>query len=604
MISFSINKRIKGGLYLIKRNLLKSYLAIGIMFLFVISMILPNVIGRTSDQLKSSDIKIQENLLQKTSGEGLMNSSWPMFHHDVRHTGRSPYGPIDYQPAVKWKFNTDEGGSYSSPAIDENETIYIGADDFHRSFFSIYPNGIEKWQFDAGHWVDSSPALSTDGTIYFGSNNHYLQALWPNGTIKWMFDMGDWVFSSPTICPDGTIYVGSFNHYFYAMNRDGTERWHFVTGNTILSSAAIDDNGIIYFGSHDTYLYALYPNGTLDWRYKTNDRIKGSPSIGDDGTIYVCSWDSYLYAITPNGMLKWKFGTSDGTETSPAIASDGTIYIGSSSGKLFSVTPTGIENWHFQTGNEILSSPAIDKYGTIYCGSLDGNFYALNPDGTLRWKFNTGNSIDSSPAIGGDGTIYIANWAGDFYAFGRGELQADANGPYTGYANVNIQFTGTVYGGILPYTYHWDFGDGHTSNTQNPTHNYTTIGNYTASFTVTDNEGNSSSDTATVTIQYEPPSVIIIKPGYGLYIMDKRIFYVHKTVIIGRITIEADAHEQPFGIDRVEFLIDNKLKATDTTAPYSWTWRTLSFGKHNLMVTAYDNSGSSASSSINILKIF
>ncbi len=29
----------------------------------------------------------------QSSDDGLMNSSWPMFHHDARHTGRSVFGP-------------------------------------------------------------------------------------------------------------------------------------------------------------------------------------------------------------------------------------------------------------------------------------------------------------------------------------------------------------------------------------------------------------------------------------------------------------------------------------------------------------------------------
>jgi outer membrane protein assembly factor BamB len=391
-------------LILIERNLSKNFFVL----LCILFLLIPLTTGQNGDSIDSLQKEIKSmKTIQIESNGGLQNSSWPMFHHDVRHTGRSPYGPDGNWPIIKWKFRMD-GLTVSSPAIDENGTIYIGAEDFHKSFFAINPDGSEKWRFDAGHWVDSSPAIAADGTVYFGTHNHYLQALWPNGALKWMFDMSDWVLSSPTIGADGTIYIGSFDNYFYAMNPDGTQQWRFNTGFYVLSSAAVDDNGIIYFGSHDMYLYALYPNGTLAWRYKTSNRIKGSPSIGDDGTIYVCSWDNYLYALAPNGTLKWKFGTGSSTETSPAIASDGTIYIGSYDGLLFSITPEGSENWRFQTGNGIYSSPVTDTYGIIYCGSYDGNLYALNPNGTLRWKFNAGDSIESSVAIGKDGTIYIA----------------------------------------------------------------------------------------------------------------------------------------------------------------------------------------------------
>ena len=72
---------------------------------------------------------------------GLQDSAWPMFGHDTKHTGRSPYGPnIGNTPVIRWKFWMD-GSVISSPAIDENGTIYIGAQDFHESFFAINPDG-------------------------------------------------------------------------------------------------------------------------------------------------------------------------------------------------------------------------------------------------------------------------------------------------------------------------------------------------------------------------------------------------------------------------------------------------------------------------------
>jgi len=73
-------------------------------------------------------------------------------------------------------------------------------------------------------------------------------------------------------------------------------------------------------------------------------------------------------------------------------------------------------------------------------------------------------------------------------------LEVDAGGPYEGLVGETIEFTGTATGGVPPYEYLWDFGDGKTSNKQNPTHIYMTAGNYTITLTVTDKKGNSSSD--------------------------------------------------------------------------------------------------------------
>ena len=107
----------------------------------------------------------------------LAGTPWPMFHHDLQHTGRSPYlGP--QSPTLAWKFRT---------ASD----------------------------------VNSSPAIGADGTIYFGSRDNYLYALNPDGTLWWKFRTGDAVRSSPAIGEDGTIYVGSDDGYLYAINDSG-----------------------------------------------------------------------------------------------------------------------------------------------------------------------------------------------------------------------------------------------------------------------------------------------------------------------------------------------------------------------------------------------
>ncbi len=78
---------------------------------------------------------------------------------------------------------------------------------------------------------------------------------------------------------------------------------------------------------------------------------------------------------------------------------------------------------------------------------------------------------------------------------------AEANGPYTGTPGVIINFIGSASGGNAPYSYAWNFGDGGTSSLANPSHAYTNPGSYTATLTVTDNTGKTSSpDSALVSV--------------------------------------------------------------------------------------------------------
>ena len=191
---------------------------------------------------------------ESAEAAGLADSPWPMFHGNLRHTGLSPYDTSGNTGTLKWKYQTE-------------------------------------------YWVDSSPAIGSDGTIYAGSYDDYTYAINPDGTLKWRYQTGGGVVSSPAIGSDGTIYVGSADNYTYAINPDGTLKWRYQTGGGVVSSPAIGSDGTIYVGSADNYTYAINPDGTLKWRYQTGGGVVSSPAIGSDGTIYVGSYDDYLYAL-------------------------------------------------------------------------------------------------------------------------------------------------------------------------------------------------------------------------------------------------------------------------------------------------------------------
>jgi len=548
-----------------------------------------------------------------SSTGGPMNSSWPMYCHDVRHTSRSPYSTANNPYIEKWRFSTISGFWIgTSPTISSDGTIYF-ADSVY--LYALYTNGTLKWANRINeNIIGSTQAIDENGTIYIGTWDYILHAIYPNGTTKWRFNAQGIIADSPAIAKDGTIYFGNTIGRIWALNPNRTVKWYYDAGDApLFSSPAIGEDGTVYIGSSDHYIYALYSNGMLRWRFMTGGEIHGDPSIAPDGTIYITSYDGYLYGLYSNGTQRWKIPVGWGSQSNSAIAADGTIYIGGD--KLYAVYSNGTMRWVFDLGSERWighSSPAISADGTIYVGVIigdghGGELLGVNPDGTERLrKYIATDGIENSPAIASDGTIYIPvdDFYGDLVAIGRGPIIVDAHGPYSGNYQQPIQFTGTVYGGIPPYGCHWDFGDGQTSNEQNPTHNYSVVGNYTATFTVTDSEGNSSSDTATVTVTYAPPSVTITKPVNGLYLKDTRILPIRKCIIFGQITIEADAHQEPYGIARVEFFIDGKLKATDTEAPYSWAWNSLAFFKHTITVTAYDTSGKSVQASIIVSKFF
>jgi PKD repeat protein len=78
--------------------------------------------------------------------------------------------------------------------------------------------------------------------------------------------------------------------------------------------------------------------------------------------------------------------------------------------------------------------------------------------------------------------------------------------PISGNAPLAASFSGTPSGGLLPYTYAWSFGDGATSNVQNPAHTYSAAGSYSAGLIVTDANGVQAASTTLSIVAIGPLS--------------------------------------------------------------------------------------------------
>jgi outer membrane protein assembly factor BamB len=419
--------------------MIKKTFAIEIILLLIFTTVPPMVVG--------FDTKPVETLTQNVDYQ--MDSPWPMFRHDLKHTGLTQYtGPPT--STMAWNYTTSDG-IVSSAAIASDGTIYVGVgwnlskvEDPH--LYALNPNGSLKWKYMAPDGFFSSPSIGTEGTIYISCLDDSLYAIEDMATygkLKWKKNLDSFFnLCSPAVWTDGTIHIGSPSYKYYKINPDGSFKWSYDTGWCIISSPAIDEDGIVYIGSKDHYLYAFEADeNKLKWKFPTGKFYDGhlvdsSPAIGPDGTIYVGT-DPYgaagqkpiivetnFWAVTPNGTLKWVFETEDGVESSPAIGPDGTIYFGSYDGYLYAVTDNGdkgILKWKFKTDGPIDGSPIVDGDGIIYFGSRDSILYALYPNGTVKWMFKAKDGFESSPSIDGNGYLYIGSFDGNLYCIGTGQ---------------------------------------------------------------------------------------------------------------------------------------------------------------------------------------
>ncbi|WP_292385116.1 PQQ-binding-like beta-propeller repeat protein [Methanoculleus sp. UBA430] len=359
-----------------------------------------------------------------TDADTPAGSAWPMYGHDLRHTGLSPYTGPEF-PVQLWSHKASSA-FYVQPVLGADGTVYAGSR--NRVFYAINSNGTLKWSYTVPNQIYTAAAIDNEGTVYFGNKDAKIYAVNPDGTLKWTFTTGSAVSSAPAIGADGTIYAGSGDMKLYAVNPDGTEKWSYATGGAVSSAPAIGADGTIYVGSADTNLYAINPDGSLKWSYTTGGAVNTAPAIGADGTIYTGSADGSLYAINPDGTPKWSYATG-GAVTTPAIGPDGTIYAGSASKTINAVNPDGTLKWFYTTTGTLTTAPAIDAAGTVYIASSDRNdryLYAIRSDGTLKWKFLNPVSprFFDAPSIGADGTIYIGSSGTQVHAIGSTDAPA------------------------------------------------------------------------------------------------------------------------------------------------------------------------------------
>jgi outer membrane protein assembly factor BamB len=368
----------------------------------------------------------------------LANSSWPMFHGGLQHTGRTTIvGPATN--ALKWP--TPYQGSdkiKASPAVGLDGTVYVA---IGYSLCAIDPShGTEKPGWEGcfpliGDATMSAPAIDHAGNVYYGARDNRLYSIASDGTQNctyWIRNDGD-VRTSPAIGPDGTIYFsGTWNGLVHAVRPDCSLRWTYTAGAGILwSSPAISpncnpsqiENCTLYIGDTKGRLHAINAaTGVKRWNKPL--KLQGlnrssSPAIGADGTIYMGT-TAGVSAVNPNGTLHWFSDTLGYVEATPAIGANGTIYVGTTTGRTFyAISATGTKLWTYKSipADAFPTSPLIDGNDNIYV-SVGKKVLSLTKNGVKRWEHATGNFINSSPAIGADGTLYIGSSDHKLYAFG------------------------------------------------------------------------------------------------------------------------------------------------------------------------------------------
>lgn len=404
------------------------------------------------------DFALKNNIYAK-----LQDSPWPVYRHDLKHTGRTPYKFSDSGTGkvirTNWKFKCD-GSIYSSAAIDKDGKIYFGCsfgilESSEGYFYSLDPDGTLNWKFKADSGIMSSPCIMESGHVFFICNNSpppydpsegYLYCLNPDGTLRWkkLIHNQPVSYSSPIVTEEGEIIlaVGAIGYGYqtmvYSFNVNGKTNWTCLplgSANSLVNnSPAVDNNGFIYITSEDSWLNKIDKNGNLvEWFNYDFDSTKGdytTPSIDKDNRVYIAPYEydanAFAYAMCFTNMERfWLHGMGaspdvwEAAKRSVSIGKNGKAYTILRDNEVFCILTNGQIEWQLKLGGIIgYSTITIDGDGNLYVGNYDNNrLHSISPEGKLNWEIQTGGEIWATPVIDLSGRILIGNKDSYMYCF-------------------------------------------------------------------------------------------------------------------------------------------------------------------------------------------
>jgi outer membrane protein assembly factor BamB len=330
----------------------------------------------------------------------------------------------------QWSLSVPQNGQnvagqiYSSPAISTDGTIFIGGTG---GLFSVqngtvsYVGGVLN-SSNSLVKIWSSPAVDPNNDdVFVGTNNGYvISTQYPFNNVYYPRVSQNPIIGAP-LCFNGNVYVVDEAGNIYEMSETSMSTSLIVTlgyGNEVWTSPITNGTDLL-IGTTAGNFYAInLSTDQTDWTYSIgSQQILDTAAIGPNGNIYFAGTN--LYSVAPNGQLRWSVNL-DGSQItgSPVVSGNGVVYIGTSTGDFYAVNSSNgniiwQDNLSTQIGG-ISGSALIGNNGVVYVAS-GWVLYALNAGtGTVISSISLGYNIESSPVLN-DGYIYIGCDDGNLY---------------------------------------------------------------------------------------------------------------------------------------------------------------------------------------------
>ena len=241
-----------------------------------------------------------------------------------------------------------------------------------------------------------APALQVDDSVYVGTADNHLFALnAANGDIQWDFEVGHSIWGQPTY-RDGILFVTSMDRSIYALEAEsGKELWQTSFAGAIAAGPVLNE-GLIYVSDFDSQIHALdIFTGEEQWAAPANNWVWGAPAYADD-VVYYADVDGNVFAVhAETGAPIWHGTTLGAVQTSPVVDGD-TVFV-ASEGESSEVPVGALTAFATEDGHELWTMPAPVPVFTTPVVVDDAVIVALQSDSPSAWLIaydrNTGGRL-------------------------------------------------------------------------------------------------------------------------------------------------------------------------------------------------------------------
>ncbi|MBN1834556.1 MAG: PQQ-binding-like beta-propeller repeat protein [Spirochaetales bacterium] len=175
------------------------------------------------------------------------------------------------------------------PSVGPDGTVYLPASD--RRLLALSPEGAKRWELALPGRV-SSPAVDRDGCLYVGASG--IHRVDPDGTLLWSYPIPART-SAPVLTASGAVAAGSWSGRLYALTPEGRRLWELRLPAPVAHDLASAGDAL-YVATASIRLYGVHGDGRLGWSFAAKQGV-GAPAVCRDGSLCVGAEDWILYGL-------------------------------------------------------------------------------------------------------------------------------------------------------------------------------------------------------------------------------------------------------------------------------------------------------------------